>query len=79
VRLDRGELRVQRDHRHAVAGLQGLDDGDREIMDLPRELDTHTVRSDQARRLRDFPELTPESVRAAVEFAALRERRLATA
>ncbi|MBL8776656.1 MAG: DUF433 domain-containing protein [Acidimicrobiales bacterium] len=27
----------------------------------------------------DFPELTPELVRAAVEFAALRERRLATA
>ena len=27
----------------------------------------------------DFPELTPEHVRAAIEFAALRERRLATA
>jgi uncharacterized protein (DUF433 family) len=27
----------------------------------------------------DFPELTPERVRAAIEFAALRERRLATA
>lgn len=27
----------------------------------------------------DFPELTPELVRAAIEFAALRERRLATA
>lgn len=27
----------------------------------------------------DFPELTPEHVRAALEFAALRERRLATA
>ena len=27
----------------------------------------------------DFPELTPEHVLAAVEFAALRERRLATA
>jgi uncharacterized protein (DUF433 family) len=26
----------------------------------------------------DFPELTAESVRAAIEFAALRERRLAT-
>jgi hypothetical protein len=59
--LDRGELRVQRDHRHAVAGLQRLDDGDQEIMDLPRELDTHTV-SDQARRLR-------RSARGAVECA----------
>jgi uncharacterized protein (DUF433 family) len=27
----------------------------------------------------DFPELSPEQVRAAIEFAALRERRLATA
>ena len=27
----------------------------------------------------DFPELTPDHVRAAIEFAALRERRLATA
>jgi uncharacterized protein (DUF433 family) len=27
----------------------------------------------------DFPELTPEHVRGAIEFAALRERRLATA
>lgn len=27
----------------------------------------------------DFPELTVEHVRAAIEFAALRERRLATA
>ncbi len=27
----------------------------------------------------DFPELSPEHVRAAIEFAALRERRLATA
>ncbi len=27
----------------------------------------------------DFPELTPEHVRAAIVFAALRERRLATA
>ena len=27
----------------------------------------------------DFPELTPDLVRVAVEFAALRERRLATA
>ncbi len=27
----------------------------------------------------DFPELTPELVRAAIEFAALRGRRLATA
>lgn len=27
----------------------------------------------------DFPELTPEHVRAALMFAALRERRLATA
>ena len=27
----------------------------------------------------DFPELVPEHVRAALEFAALRERRLATA
>lgn len=27
----------------------------------------------------DFPELTPKHVRAALEFAALRERRLATA
>lgn len=27
----------------------------------------------------DFPELTDEHVRAAIEFAALRERRLATA
>ena len=27
----------------------------------------------------DFPELAPEHVRAAIEFAALRERRLATA
>lgn len=27
----------------------------------------------------DFPELTPQHVRAALEFAALRERRLATA
>jgi uncharacterized protein (DUF433 family) len=27
----------------------------------------------------DFPELTAEHVRAAIEFAALRERRLATA
>lgn len=27
----------------------------------------------------DFPELRPEHVRAAIEFAALRERRLATA
>ncbi len=27
----------------------------------------------------DFPELTTELVRAAIEFAALRERRLATA
>jgi uncharacterized protein (DUF433 family) len=27
----------------------------------------------------DFPEFTPEHVRAAVEFAAVRERRLATA
>jgi len=27
----------------------------------------------------DFPELMPEYVRAAIEFAALRERRLATA
>lgn len=27
----------------------------------------------------DFPELTPEHVRASIEFAALRERRLATA
>jgi uncharacterized protein (DUF433 family) len=27
----------------------------------------------------DLPELTPEHVRAAMEFAALRERRLATA
>lgn len=26
----------------------------------------------------DFPEFTPEHVRAALEFAALRERRLAT-
>ncbi len=29
--------------------------------------------------VRDFPELTPDSVRAAIEFAAMRERRLATA
>lgn len=29
--------------------------------------------------LGDFPELTPAHVRAAIEFAALRERRLATA
>lgn len=27
----------------------------------------------------DFPELTPEHVRGAIEFAAVRERRLATA
>lgn len=27
----------------------------------------------------DFPELTPDHVRASIEFAALRERRLATA
>lgn len=27
----------------------------------------------------DFPELTPEHVRAAIDFAALRERRLVTA
>ncbi|MBS1848208.1 MAG: DUF433 domain-containing protein [Actinobacteria bacterium] len=27
----------------------------------------------------DFPELTPDDVRAAIEFAAVRERRLATA
>lgn len=27
----------------------------------------------------DVPELTPEHVRAAIEFATLRERRLATA
>ena len=29
--------------------------------------------------VRDFPELTVDSVRAAIEFAAMRERRLATA
>ena len=29
--------------------------------------------------VRDFPELTPEHVRAAIKFAAIRERRLATA
>ena len=38
----------------------------------PREMTTDEI-------VADFPELTPELVRAAIEFAALRERRLATA